>query len=131
MDILHHVQVVKSEKVKRSIVSGIKFNIAIVNIVPDEFVVIFKGDVFINWDGIIGKQLTSTVVGLSGSAGALSALVLNPFIGYVVMKYSYSPLWWYAGLMYPATFVFFLLVLPKIENKRVYLSISQRYFFVF
>lgn len=67
------------------------------------------GDVF-------GKQVTSTVVGLSGSAGAVSSLVLNPFIGFVITRFSYSPLWWYAGLMYPLAFLVFLKFIPRIEN---------------
>ena len=65
---------------------------------------------------IFGSRVTSTVVGLSGSAGAISALVLNPYIGYVVMNYSYSPLWWYAGLMYPVAFIILLWFIPKIES---------------
>jgi len=65
---------------------------------------------------IFGSRVTSTVVGLSGSAGAISALVLNPYIGYVVMNYSYSPLWWYAGLMYPVAFIILLRFIPKIES---------------
>lgn len=67
------------------------------------------GDVF-------GKQVTSTVVGLSGSAGAVSSLVLNPFIGFVITRFSYSPLWWYAGLMYPLAFLVFLKFISRIEN---------------
>ncbi|MBL7965820.1 MAG: MFS transporter [Prolixibacteraceae bacterium] len=70
---------------------------------------------------IFGKSLTSTVVGLSGSAGALSSLVLNPFIGYVITNYSYSPLWWYVGLMYPAAFVLFVWFIPRIELKSMFL----------
>jgi len=64
---------------------------------------------------IFGKQVTSTVVGLSGSAGAISSLVLNPFIGFVITRYSYSPLWWYAGLMYPLAFLLLLKFIPRIE----------------
>ena len=40
---------------------------------------------------VVGQRVTSTVVGLSGPAGAVSALVLNPIIGYVVTNYSYGP----------------------------------------
>ena len=64
---------------------------------------------------IFGKNLTSTVVGLSGSAGAISSLVLNPVIGLVVTNFSYSPLWLYAGLMYPLTFLVFLKLIPRIQ----------------
>jgi MFS transporter, ACS family, hexuronate transporter len=73
------------------------------------------GDIFM-------KQVTSTVVGLSGSAGAVSALMLNPLIGYIVTNYSYNPLWWYAGVMYPVAFVFFLWSIPKIELKSLYVA---------
>jgi ACS family hexuronate transporter-like MFS transporter len=66
---------------------------------------------------LFGKRLTSTVVGLSGSAGAVSALVLNPFIGYIVSNYSYNSFWWYAGVMYPVAFVIFLWFIPRIELK--------------
>jgi MFS transporter, ACS family, hexuronate transporter len=68
------------------------------------------GDVF-------GKHATSTVVGLSGSAGALLALVLNPVIGYIVSCYSYNPMWWYAGIMYPIAFLGFLWLIPQIRQK--------------
>ena len=64
---------------------------------------------------IFGNRVTSTVVGLSGSAGAVSALVLNPFIGYVVTNFSYSPLWWYAGLMYPVAFIILIYFIPEIK----------------
>ena len=64
---------------------------------------------------IFGKEITSTVVGLSGSAGAISSLVLNPFIGYIITNYSYSPLWWYAGLMYPLAFLLLLKFIPQIK----------------
>lgn len=71
---------------------------------------------------IFGKQVTSTVVGLSGSAGAISSLVLNPLIGYIITDYSYSPLWWYAGFMYPAAFVLFIWFIPRIEPKTIIAS---------
>jgi MFS transporter, ACS family, hexuronate transporter len=64
---------------------------------------------------IFGKKVTSTVVGLSGSAGAISALVLNPFIGYIVMNYSYNSLWWYSGVMYPVAFVILIWFIPRIR----------------
>lgn len=63
---------------------------------------------------IFGSKVTSTVVGLSGSAGAISALVLNPFIGFVVTNFTYSPLWWYAGLMYPVAFIIMIRFIPRI-----------------
>jgi ACS family hexuronate transporter-like MFS transporter len=64
---------------------------------------------------LFGKTLTSTVVGLSGSAGAISALILNPLIGYVVMNFSYVSLWWYSGVMYPLAFIILIRVIPGIE----------------
>jgi len=66
---------------------------------------------------IFGKHATSTVVGLSGSAGAVLAMVLNPVIGYVVTSYSYDPVWWYAGVMYPVAFAGFMLLIPRIGQK--------------
>jgi len=69
---------------------------------------------------IFGKQTTSTVVGLSGTAGALSSLILNPVIGYIVAHYSYSAMWWYSGIMYPLAFVAFIWFIPKIELKKVF-----------
>lgn len=66
---------------------------------------------------IFGKTSTSTVVGLSGSAGAISALVLNPVIGLIVSEFSYKPLWWYAGLMYPVAFIIMIFMIPEIKRK--------------
>jgi Sugar phosphate permease len=66
---------------------------------------------------VFGKNITSTVVGLSGTAGALSSLVLNPVIGVIITHYSYNPLWWYAGTLYPLAFLFFLWFIPRIEYK--------------
>jgi len=71
---------------------------------------------------IFGKQTTSTVIGLSGSAGAISSLVLNPVIGYIVSISSYNSLWLYAGIMYPLVFVCFLWLVPVIEQKRLVLN---------
>ena len=64
---------------------------------------------------LFGKHVTSTVVGLSGSAGAISSLLLNPLIGYIITNYSYGPMWWYAGIMYPFAFILFLKFIPQIE----------------
>src|SRR5690606_26228393 len=52
-----------------------------------------------------GMAATSTVVGLSGTAGALSALIVNPMIGKVVGTIGYTPLWVAAGIMYPLGFL--------------------------
>ncbi|MEQ8684372.1 MAG: MFS transporter, partial [Imperialibacter sp.] len=64
------------------------------------------GDVF-------GKTASSTVVGLSGSAGALSSLVLNPVIGFIISTYSYDSVWIYCGLMYPVVFIGYMIFMAK------------------
>lgn len=64
---------------------------------------------------MFGNKGTATVVGLSGTAGTLSSLVINPMIGWIVINYSYSPLWMVAGLLYPLAYVLFLVFVPKIR----------------
>ncbi|WAC15309.1 MFS transporter [Dyadobacter pollutisoli] len=64
---------------------------------------------------MFGPKATSTVVGLSGTAGAISSLVLNPLIGKIVQDYSYRPMWIAAGLLYPVAFAAFVLLIPKIR----------------
>lgn len=64
---------------------------------------------------IFGKSITSTVIGLSGTAGAISALVLNPVMGVIIAKYSYNPIWIYSGIMYSVAFIAFLIFIPKIK----------------
>jgi MFS transporter, ACS family, hexuronate transporter len=64
---------------------------------------------------IFGKMATSTVVGLSGTAGAVSALIVNPFIGMVIQNHSYDPLWLISGLMYPLAFMVLLIFIPRIK----------------
>lgn len=64
---------------------------------------------------IFGKQATSTVVGLSGTAGAVSGLLLNPLIGLIIQNYSYQPLWIASGLMYPLAFIIFILFVRHIR----------------
>lgn len=64
---------------------------------------------------VFGKSSTSTIVGFSGTAGALSSLVINPLTGYIVSDFSYTPLWIYAGVMYPLAFVILIVFLPKIQ----------------
>src|SRR5690606_18401306 len=64
---------------------------------------------------VFGRYATSTVVGLSGTAGAISGMILNPFIGYVITNYSYSPVCVICGLMYPLAFVILLVCIPKIQ----------------
>jgi ACS family hexuronate transporter-like MFS transporter len=64
---------------------------------------------------IFGKTITSTVIGLSGTGGALSALLLNPAIGMIVSRYSYNPVWFYSGIMYSVAFLAFLILIPNIR----------------
>jgi ACS family hexuronate transporter-like MFS transporter len=64
---------------------------------------------------VFGRYATSTVVGLSGTAGAISGMILNPFIGYIITNYSYSPLWIVSGLMYPLAFIILVVFIPKIQ----------------
>ena len=64
---------------------------------------------------IFGRSASSTIVGLSGSAGAISALIINPFMGVIIAKFSYNPLWVYAGIMYSLAFIIFSFFIPKIR----------------
>lgn len=59
------------------------------------------GDVF-------GRSSSSTIVGFSGTAGAISSLVINPLLGILIANFSYTPLWIYSGVMYPVAFLIFL-----------------------
>lgn len=65
---------------------------------------------------MFGQKATSTVVGLSGTAGAVSSLLLNPLMGVVIQRYSYTPLWIASGLLYPLAFVLLLVLIPKIKT---------------
>ncbi|QMW03628.1 MFS transporter [Spirosoma foliorum] len=64
---------------------------------------------------MFGQKATSTVVGLSGTAGAVSSLLLNPLMGVVIQRYSYTPLWIASGLLYPLAFVLLLVFIPRIK----------------
>ena len=64
---------------------------------------------------MFGNRGTATVVGLSGTAGTLSSLLINPMIGLIVEDYSYSPLWFVAGFLYPLAFILFIIFIPKIK----------------
>jgi ACS family hexuronate transporter-like MFS transporter len=64
---------------------------------------------------IFGKSAASTIIGFSGSAGAISSLVINPLIGLIIINYSYNPLWIYAGIMYPVAFIIFIIFIPVIK----------------
>ena len=64
---------------------------------------------------MFGQKATSTVVGLSGTAGAVSGLLLNPLMGVVIQHYSYRPLWIASGLLYPVAFVLFIWLIPRIK----------------
>ncbi|MBD3628583.1 MFS transporter [Cyclobacterium sp.] len=65
---------------------------------------------------IFGKYATSTVVGLSGTAGAVAGMILNPVIGWVAQNYSYGPLWLVSGIMYPLAFIILLVFIPRIAT---------------
>lgn len=69
---------------------------------------------------IFGKSITSTVIGLSGTAGALSALLVNPVMGLIISNYSYNPIWIYAGIMYSVAFVAFIIFVPRIRLLQSY-----------
>jgi ACS family hexuronate transporter-like MFS transporter len=64
---------------------------------------------------VFGRHATSTVVGLSGTAGAISGMIINPVIGLVVQSHSYAPLWLISGIMYPIAFVVLVVFIPKIK----------------
>ena len=64
---------------------------------------------------VFGTKATSTVVGMSGTAGAISSLLLNPLIGKIVQGYSYKPMWIASGLLYPIAFIGFILLIPRIK----------------
>lgn len=64
---------------------------------------------------IFGAEGTSTVVGLSGTAGAVSALIINPMIGWIVQNYSYNPIWIISGIMYPVAFLLLIIFIPMIK----------------
>ncbi len=65
---------------------------------------------------VFGDKATSTVVGLSGTAGAISSLVLNPMIGQIVQHYSYTPMWVASGILYPVAFICFLVFIPNLKT---------------
>ena len=64
---------------------------------------------------IFGKTATSSIVGFSGSAGAISSLIINPVMGLIISHFSYGPMWLYSGLMYPVAFIFFICFIPVIK----------------
>ena len=68
---------------------------------------------------MFGNRITSTIIGFSGSAGALSSLILNPIIGLIITKFSYNPVWIYAGAMYSVTFIVFIIFIPKIKPLKI------------
>lgn len=64
---------------------------------------------------VFGNKGTATVVGLSGTAGTFSSLLINPMLGLIIENYSYSPLWLVAGFLYPLAFIIFIIFIPKIK----------------
>ena len=67
-----------------------------------------------------GPSVTSTVVGLSGTAGAVSAMTINPVIGLIITKFSYNPMWIYAGIMYLVAFIGFIIFVPRLKLLKDY-----------
>lgn len=63
-----------------------------------------------------GQRLSSSVVGISGSAGAIAALVINPMMGTIIDRFSYLPMWIYSGLMYPLAFILYIWLIPSIKK---------------
>ncbi|WP_373511482.1 MFS transporter [Persicitalea sp.] len=64
---------------------------------------------------MFGQRATSSVVGLSGTAGAVAGLLLNPLMGLIIQNYSYRPLWIASGMLYPLAFLLLVLAIPKIR----------------
>jgi len=68
---------------------------------------------------VFGKNGTSTVVGISGTAGAVAGMLINPLIGNVVENFSYTPLWIMTGVLYPLGFMVLLITIPRIRGLKV------------
>lgn len=66
---------------------------------------------------IFGKSFTSTIVGFSGSAGAVSSFIINPVIGLIIARFSYGPMWSYSGFMYVVAFLVFVVFIPVIKPR--------------
>ncbi|GHB74942.1 MFS transporter [Persicitalea jodogahamensis] len=64
---------------------------------------------------MFGQRATSSVVGLSGTAGAVAGLLLNPLMGLIIQNYSYRPLWIASGMLYPLAFLLLILAIPRIK----------------
>ena len=56
---------------------------------------------------IFGASKSSTVVGLSGTAGAISSFVINPLMGVMIANYTYAPLGCIRALCIRLHFSFF------------------------
>ena len=63
---------------------------------------------------LFGKNATSTVFGMSGTAGAIAGLLVNPLIGKVVENFSYLPMWIVSGIMYPIGFIILIITIRNI-----------------
>lgn len=63
---------------------------------------------------IFGERATSSVVGLSGTAGAVAGLLLNPLMGLIIQNFSYRPLWIASGLLYPLAFILLVRFIPNL-----------------
>lgn len=69
---------------------------------------------------VFGNRATSTVIGLTGTAGAIAGIIVNPLIGAVVQNFSYTPLWIVCGLMYPLAFGILMVFIPQIKGLPFY-----------
>ncbi len=63
---------------------------------------------------IFGDRATSSVVGLSGTAGAVAGLLLNPLMGLIIQNFSYRPLWIASGVLYPIAFIILVRFIPNL-----------------
>jgi len=64
---------------------------------------------------LFGKNATSTMVGMAGSAGAIAGLIINPLIGVIVQNHSYLPLWIASGMLYPLAFILLVIFIRNIR----------------
>ncbi|MCK5135432.1 MAG: MFS transporter [Bacteroidales bacterium] len=69
---------------------------------------------------MFGRKVTSSIIGFSGTAGAIAAFIINPVIGLIITKFSYDPMWLYAGTMYSVAFIGFIIFIPRIKMLKAY-----------
>jgi ACS family hexuronate transporter-like MFS transporter len=118
----------KARKWVMSVASALTLSVLLIQFVGSAYVFIALVSVFFFAHGlwitnystavgdVFGSKTTSTIIGLTGTFGAIAAFGVNHLIGYVVTNYSYEPLWIWAGLMYPLAMLIFLVFLPTIKR---------------